>query len=121
MEYYTLQPGHLEIIKGGKPADVLDPLHDFLERMPKCYILLSPLQVKVLRGSGTIVKMEYTPRNKEINPIEVAGNSVDVAELLMRSEIAEAWRRYLVMTESSPHVNGKVQAIGEELSDLIEH
>ena len=86
--------------------------------VPNCYTLLRPLQVIVVQGNGSVT-MRYEPRDREMGTIKVVGGSIDVAELLMRSELAEAWRKYLVMRESSPHVNGNVAAIGQELSDFV--
>lgn len=110
MEQYSLQPGPLEIIKGGKQTDVLDSLHDLLKMMPHSYTLLRPLGVEVLQGKGTVT-MRYSPSNREMGTIEVVGGSVNVAELLMRSEIAEAWRKYLVISNSSPILTAKFRQL----------
>ena len=121
MEYYTLKPGLLVIIQDTKPTAVLDPIEVVLSKMPSRYMLLKPVQVEVQAGQDNgSVTMRYYPHNGKMDTIEVIGNSVDEAELLMRSAFGEAWRRYLIMSDSSPYiVNGNVAAIGQELSDFV--
>ena len=100
----------------------LDTIEAILSRMPSSYMLLKSVQVEVEAGQDNgPVKMRYVPTNSETDAIEVNGKSIVEAERLMRSALGEAWRRYTIMTKISPHVNDKVQAIGKELSDLIEH
>ena len=123
MGYYTLQPGHLKIIEGTETSiAVLDPIEVILSKMPSRYMLLKPVQLEVQTGQDNgSTTMRYVPTNSEADTIEVNGKGIEEAEILMRSALGKAWRRYLAMTENSPHVNGKVQAIGKELSDLIRH
>ena len=120
MEQYTLPPGLLEILS--KPVAPLDSIGVILSQMPLIYTLLKPVQVEVEKDQDNgCVKMRYIPTNPEADTIEVNGKDIEEAERSMRSALGEAWRRYLIITGSSPHVNDKVGAIGKELSDLIEH
>ena len=120
MKYYTLQPGPLTIIQDNTPTAALDPLRNLAVPIPSKYALSKAVQLQIIRSEGSVT-LRYVPRDPKADFIEISGSSIADAERLMRSAFGQAWRKYVSMTESSPHVNGRIAAMGKELSDLIEH